>query len=124
MSMGKGRFDQLTEVLLYMSETDAPLNYYELSSEKSRQWPPSTSGKFLSLVGEDPGTHVEEFAPEKFVEWLRQGNEDREAQVAALEKAMTGELRNLAPRHITGCQNQRLIRMANDLSKYKFFKAG
>jgi len=124
MSMEKGRLDQLTEVLLYMSETDAPLNYYELSSEKSRQWPPSTSGEFLSPVGEDPGTHVEEFAPEKFFEWLRQGNEDREAQVAALEKAMTGELRNLPPRHITGCQNQRLSRMANDLSKCEYFKAG
>jgi hypothetical protein len=101
MSMEKVRFDQLTEVLLYMSETDAPLNYYELSSEKSRQWPPSTGGKCLSLVGEDPGT-----------------------QVTSLEKAMTGDLRNLVPRHITGCQNQRLSRMANDLSKCKYFKAG
>jgi hypothetical protein len=27
-------------------------------------------------------------------------------------------------RHITTCQNQRLSRMANDLSKCKYFKAG
>src|SRR5215468_4767828 len=95
MSMSKERFDRLAEGLLFMSETDAPLTYYELSSEKSRQWPPSTSGQFLSLIGEDPATHVEKLAPEKFFSDLRSGNEDREDQVAALQKAMTGELRNL-----------------------------
>jgi hypothetical protein len=94
--MNKERFDQLTERLLYMSETDAPLDYYELDPASSKQWPPSTGGQFLSLIGEDPGTHVETLAPEKFFKNLRPGNEDREDQVAALEKAMTGELRNLA----------------------------
>src|SRR5215510_13892791 len=95
MSMNKERFDQLSEGLLFMSETDAPLDYYELDSERSRQWPPSTGGQFLQLIKEDPGTHVEKLAPEKFFRDLRLGNEDREDQVAALEKAMTGELRNL-----------------------------
>ena len=96
MSMNKERFDQLTEGLLFMSETDAPLTYYELSPEKSQEWPPSTGGQFLQLIGEDPETPVEKLAPEKFFRDLRPGNEDREDQVAALQKAMTGELLNLA----------------------------
>jgi histidine triad (HIT) family protein len=93
--MNKERFDQLTEGLLFMSETDAPLTYYELSPEKSQEWPPSTGGQFLQLIGEDQATHVEKLAPEKFFRDLRPGNEDREDQVAALQNAMTGELRNL-----------------------------
>src|SRR5262245_33501236 len=78
-----------------MSETDAPLSYYELDSERSRLWPPSTAGLFLQLIGEDPATPVEKFAPEKFFRDLRPGNEDREDQVAALRGFMTGELQNL-----------------------------
>ena len=96
MGMSKERFDQLTEGMLFMSETDAPLTYYELSPEKSQEWPPSTGGQFLQLIGEDQATHVEKLAPEKFFRDLRPGNEDREDQVAALQKAMTGELLNLA----------------------------
>jgi len=95
MSMSKERFDQLSEGLLFMSETDAPLTYFELDSERSRQFPPSTADQFLQLIGEDPATHVEKLAPEKFFRDLRPGNEDREDQVTALQKAMTGELRNL-----------------------------
>ena len=95
MSMNKERFDQLSEGLLFMSETDAPLTYYELSPEKSQEWPPSTAAQFLQLIGEQPATHVEKLAPEKFFRDLRPGNEDREDQVADLQKALTGELRNL-----------------------------
>src|SRR5262245_47969309 len=93
--MSKERFDQLAEGLLFMSETDAPLIYYELSPEKSQEWPPFTGGQFLELIGEDPGTHAEKLAPEKFFMDLQPGNEDREEQVEALRKALTGELRNL-----------------------------
>jgi histidine triad (HIT) family protein len=93
--MNKERFDQLTEGMLFMSETDAPLTYYGLSPEKSQEWPPSTGGQFLELIGEAPEAPVEKLAPEKFFRDLRPGNEDREDQVAALQKAMTGELRNL-----------------------------
>ena len=57
MSMSKERFDRLAEGLLFMSETDAPLTYYELDSERSRQWPPSTAGQFLQLIGENPAPH-------------------------------------------------------------------
>jgi hypothetical protein len=96
MSMSKERFDQLAEDLLFMSETDSPLDYFELDLEQSKQWPPSRGGQFSSLIGEDPETKVEKFAPEKFFKDLRQGNEDSEDQVAALEKAMTEELQNLA----------------------------
>jgi hypothetical protein len=96
MGMNKERFDRLAEGLLFMSETDSPLTYYELDPERSHEWPPSTGGQFLLLIGEDPGTPVEKLAPEKFFRDLRPGNEDREDQVAALQKAMTGELLNLA----------------------------
>ncbi len=78
-----------------MSETDAPLTYYELSSERSRQWPPSTAGQFLELIGEAPATPVEKLAPEKFFSDLKLGNEDHEDQLAALRGFMTGELQNL-----------------------------
>jgi len=94
--MTKERFNQLAENLLFMSETDAPLEYFELSLDKSRQWPPSTGGQFLSMIGEDAAKHLEKLAPEKFFRNLRQGNEDSEGQVAAIEKAMAEELRNLA----------------------------
>src|SRR5690348_3064332 len=93
--MNKERFDQLSEGLLFMSETDAPLTYYELDPERSRRWPPSTAAECLQLIGEDPATQVEELAPEKFFRDLRPGNEDREDQIAALQKAMTEELKNL-----------------------------
>ena len=96
MSMSKERFDRLAEGLLFMSETDAPLTYYELSPEKSHEWPPSTGGQFLQLIGEDPAARVEEITPEKFFRDLRPGNEDHEDQVAALRRAMTEELKNLA----------------------------
>ena len=95
MGMNKERFDRLAEGLLFMSETDAPLTYYELDPERSRQWPPSTGGQFLQLIGEDPEAPAEKLAPEKFFRDLRPGNEDREDQVAALQNAMTGELRNI-----------------------------
>jgi hypothetical protein len=93
--MSKEEFDRLAEGLLFMSETDAPLDYYELSPEKSQEWPPSSGDQFLQLIGEDQAMHVEEFAPEKFFRDLRPGNEDHEDQVEALQKALTGELRNL-----------------------------
>src|SRR5262249_38334616 len=95
MSINKERFDQLAEGLLFMSETDTPLTYFELSPEKSQHWPPSTAAQFLQLIGAASATPVEKLAPEKFFRDLLAGNEDREDQVSALQKAMTGELRNL-----------------------------
>ena len=95
MSMSKEQFNRLSEGLLYMSETDAPLTYYELDPERSQQWPPSTADHFLQLIGEDPEVPMEELAPEKFFRDLRPGNEDHEDQVAALRRAMTEELKNL-----------------------------
>src|SRR5215470_18938841 len=95
MSMSKEQFNRLIEGLLYMSETDAPLTYYELDPERSQQWPPSTAYHFLQLIGEDPEAPVEELTPEKFFGDLRPGNEDHEDQVAALRRAMTEELKNL-----------------------------
>jgi Nuclease A inhibitor-like protein len=92
--MNKERFDQLSEELLFMSETDAPLTYFELSPEKSQEWPPSTGRQFLQLIGEDPEAPVEKLAPEKFFGDLRSGNEDREDQVATL-RALMEELKNL-----------------------------
>ena len=50
---------------------------------------------FLRLIGEDPLMPVEKLAPEKFFRDLRSGNEDREDQVAALQRTMTEELKNL-----------------------------
>src|SRR5215510_1275149 len=95
MSLNREQFNRLTEELLFMSETDAPLTYYELDPEKPQQWPPPALGQFLQLIGEDPAAPVEELPPEKFFRDLRQGNEGRDDQVAALQRAMTEELKNL-----------------------------
>lgn len=94
MSLNEERFNQLAEGLLFMSETDAPLTYYELDPEKPQQWPPPTPGQFLQLIGEDPAAPVEELPPEKFFRDLRPGNEGRDDQVAGLRSAME-ELKNL-----------------------------
>ena len=115
--MSKERFDQLSEGLLFMSETDAPLTYYELSPEKSKEWPPSTAGQFLQLIGEDPATHVEKLAPEKFFRDLRPGNEDREDRVAALQKALTGELRDLEGFRVGEIQIQIFVLGTDDSGK-------
>jgi Nuclease A inhibitor-like protein len=115
--MSKERFDQLSDALLFMSETDAPLTYYELSTEKSKEWPPSTDGQFLQLIGEDPATHVEKLAPEKFFRDLRPGNEDREDQVAALQKALTGELRDLEGFRVGEIQIQIFVLGTDDSGK-------
>src|SRR5262245_43950791 len=88
MSLSKERFYQLTEGLLFMSETDAPLTYIEMGLESSQQWPPSTVGQFLQLIGEDPATPVEGLAPAKFFESLLPGNEEHEDQVIAFRRAM------------------------------------
>ena len=94
MSLNRERFNLLTEGLLFMSETDAPLTYYELDQEKQQQWPPPTPGQFLQLIGVDPASPVEELPPEKFFRDLRPGNEGRDDHVAALRSAME-ELKNL-----------------------------
>jgi Nuclease A inhibitor-like protein len=73
--------------------------------------------EFLQLIGEDPGTHVEEFAPEKFFRDLRPGNEDREDQVAALQKAMTGELQNLEGFRVGEIQIQIFVLGTDDSGK-------
>jgi nuclease A inhibitor-like protein len=95
MSMTKERFDELTEGVLYMSETDAPLTYYELDTERSRQWPPSTGGQFLQLIGEDSGTPVETLTPEKFLWNFRQDNEFGYERARALLAMMIRELQNV-----------------------------
>jgi hypothetical protein len=117
MSMSKEQLDQLAEGILFMSETDAPLTYYELDLEKSRQWPPSTAGQFLQLIGEDPATHVENLAPEKFFRDLRQGNEDREDQVAALRGFLAGELRGLEGFRVGEIQIQIFVLGTDDSGK-------
>src|SRR5262245_7380899 len=95
MDMNREQFNQLSEGLLYISETDAPLTYMELSPERSQQWPPADGGLFLQMIGEDPATHVEKLSPDKFFRDLHPGNEDRADEVTALQKAMTEELKNL-----------------------------
>ncbi len=117
MSMDKERFDQMAGGLLFMSETDAPLTYYELDPERSRRWPPSTGGQFLQLIGEDPSTRVEDLAPEKFFRDLRPGNEEREDKVAALQRAMTEELKNLSGFRVGEIQIQIFVMGQDDSGK-------
>src|SRR5262245_37024057 len=90
--MTREEFERLADGLLYMSETDAPLNYFEM---EYCQWPPATAAEFLELIGEDSTTTVEQIDTETFFEDLRRGNEDHEDQVEALQKRMKEELRNI-----------------------------
>jgi hypothetical protein len=93
--MNKYEVEKLTEGLLYMSETDAPLKYFELDEEAARRWPPRTAAQFLEMIGEEPNTPLREGSPEKFFEELSGGNEEREDQVTALRKAFLDNLENL-----------------------------
>jgi hypothetical protein len=93
--MNRDEVEKLTEGLLYMSETDAPLKYFELDEEASRQWPPATAAQFLELLGEEPKTPVQEIPSEKFFEALSAGNEENEDQVKSLRKAFMDNLENV-----------------------------
>jgi len=93
--MNKDEVEKLTEGLLYMSETDAPLKYFEIDKEAARQWPPQTAAQFLELIGEEPKTPVQEIPPEKFFEMLSEGNEEREDQVKSLRKAFMEHLEDI-----------------------------
>ena len=91
--MDQKRLEELTEGLLYMSETDAPLEFYQLDSAAARQWPPAAVAQFLELIGEDPGEPIQAIPPEQFFEELRQGNDPD--QVQALQTAFSEELEEL-----------------------------
>ena len=93
--MDKTTFDRLAEGLLFMSETDAPLTYYELAGEAARHWPPATAVQFVELLGEEQNRLVESIAPEGFIRKLRVGNEARADQIEALRKAVLEELENI-----------------------------
>jgi hypothetical protein len=93
--MNREEVEKLTEGLLYMSETDAPLKYFELNEEAARQWPPSIAAQFLALLGEEPKTPVQEIPPEKFFEALSAGNEENEDQVKSLRKAFMDNLKDV-----------------------------
>jgi Nuclease A inhibitor-like protein len=90
--MNRDEVEKLTEGLLYMSETDAPLKYFELGEEAARQWPPATAAQFLELLGKEPKTPVQEIPPEKFFEALSVGNEENEDQVKSLRNAFMNNL--------------------------------
>jgi len=93
--MNRNEVEKLTEGLLYMSETDAPLKYFELDEEAARQWPPTIATQFLELIGEEPKTPVREIPHEKFFETLLGGNEENEDQVKSLQRAFMDSLENV-----------------------------
>jgi hypothetical protein len=93
--MDRNEFDKLTDGLLYMSESDAPINYFELGKEGARKWPPATAAQFLEMIGEEPDTPVRETPPEKFFEELSEGNEESEGRVKALRKAMMTQMEDV-----------------------------
>jgi hypothetical protein len=93
--MNRNEVEKLTEGLLYMSESDAPLKYFELGEEAARQWPPQTAELFLEMIGEEPNIPMQDSPPEKFFEELLGGNEEREDQVEALRKTIMTELENV-----------------------------
>ena len=87
--------EKLTEGLLYMSETDAPLKYFEPGEEGVLQCPPQAAAQFLEMIGEEPKTPIRESPAEKFFEELFGGNEERENQVKTLRKAVMTKLENV-----------------------------
>ena len=93
--MNRDEVEKLTDGLLYMSETDAPLKYFELDEEAARQWPPQAAAQFLEMIDEEPKTPLGEIPPEKFFEALSEGNEEREGQLKALRQAFMDNLENV-----------------------------
>jgi nuclease A inhibitor-like protein len=77
-----------------MSETDAPLTYYEMAGEAAQHWPPTVASQFVELIGEDQNKPVETIPPEEFFRKLQAGNEGRADQIKALQKAILQELEN------------------------------
>ena len=92
--MDKLTFDRLAEGLLFMSETDAPLTYYEMAGEAVQHWPPSTAVQFGELIG-DENKLVESIAPEEFFRKLRVGNETRLDQIKEFQKEILEELEDV-----------------------------
>jgi hypothetical protein len=68
----KTEFERLAEGLFFMSETDAPLTYYEMAGEAAQHWPPATASQFLELIREDQSGVVEPIAPEEFFRTMEQ----------------------------------------------------
>ena len=93
--MDRDELEKLTSGLLYMSESDSPLSYFELDRAAARQWPPSTATEFLEMIGEDSITPTQETPPEKFFEKLSEGNEENEDQVKALRKVMMTQMEDV-----------------------------
>jgi len=93
--MNRDEVEKLTEGLLYMSESDSPLNYCELDEEAARQWPPATAAQFLELLREEPKTPVQEIPPEKFFDALSEGSNENEGQVGTLRQAVMTKLENV-----------------------------
>lgn len=84
--MTRDEFDSLADGLLLMSESDAPLTYFELPEVKAGEWPPATPAQFLKLIGKAQNTPVEEITADKFFAALAQGNEEQQTQLKDLQK--------------------------------------
>jgi nuclease A inhibitor-like protein len=91
----KYTFDRLAEGLLFMSETDAPLTYYEMAGEAAHHWPPASASQFVELSGEDQNKPVEPIAPEEFFRKLQAGNEAKGDQIKTLRNAILEELEDV-----------------------------
>jgi Nuclease A inhibitor-like protein len=104
--MNKDEMEKLTEGLLYMSETDAPLKYLELGEEAARQWPTQIAARFLEMIGEEPNILLRESPHEKFFEALLGGNEERKDQVEALRKTILTALENVRLYRVGEIENE------------------
>ena len=54
--MNRNEVEKLNEGLLYMSEMDASLKYFELDDEAARQLPPTTATQLPELIGKESKT--------------------------------------------------------------------
>jgi nuclease A inhibitor-like protein len=78
-----------------MSETDAPLSYYEMAGEAAQHWPPTLASQFLELIEEDQNKLVETIPPDEFFRKLQAGNERSADQIKALRMAIREDLEDV-----------------------------
>ncbi|HZS07402.1 MAG TPA: nuclease A inhibitor family protein [Blastocatellia bacterium] len=80
--------------LTWPSESDEPVNYFELPASARQQWPVRNASEFLMLLGKVPGTPVKEMDVAAFFARWRQSYDAPVEKVRALEQVITRSLKD------------------------------
>lgn len=85
----------LLKDLIFMSESDRPVTYFELLTATGEKWPPRKLTQLAEYLGRDTETFVENYKLSDFFSRLRDSNEGKEEQIKALESAVANQLKRI-----------------------------